>query len=807
MRRGVMSVAAGALMCLGTGCAQKDLLPSHGLTARRLTLQLTTTAMPQLLQAPSWVFVAAAYFDGTEFWVLSYKVVPLTQGSQQIALPVDLGPCLAYNSGKGKDGCSLYIAAALVPDTLAIGDSTRNLIGESYDSALPIGPFEVAPGRAPTIPPIDLSMSRFAVVQWSGDEALRAGGRDTPAEGVNGTLGELAPISGIANGNGTVTLFALTHGVNFSAPSGILPQLAIFENGSWRRVTGPFLTPVQGTNAYNDVSALSTNEVYISSTTGLFKYDGASITRIAAVTDPLLSIASVVSGPSKLVIAGGSGGVVWIGNTQTWQRFTVPVVGPINGVCITGPTEAFATSTAGGVTFRFDGTAWTSVPTPQTGPKIDLQCPSAGQAYVLNFGGQAYRWTGATWTVVPTTGLPTGRGALHWGVASPTEIYAYSDSAAIDRAYFRFNGTTWTALGRTRYTFGGSRPWAVPSGGAAYVFGVRGRLERLTSTGANVIGYQPSMRDVFVNSANSAFAVGEQSFLARWTGAQWTVDAPPVGSTSNRTMLGVWSDGPSNAWAVGLQSTIARWNGASWAVVSDSVRPVAARDRYYGVWGVGNNVWAVGDNTILRCTSSTSCTNEAAPGGGTLLSVWGSSATSIFAVGDGGRIVRYNGSTWTAMTSPTNRSLARVSGSSANDVWAVGDSVLLRFDGTQWTTVPMINDLVALQTHVPTPAERSSSGSEFYAPPVGMALWVRGPREIYLGGFGSIARYDGTGWSEISSGRDRHRFMSIHGASGPNGCVLAVTEASYVMNGPTLWRGVGPSGCFSAPMIAPAAWP
>ena len=56
MRRGVMSVAAGALMCLGTGCAQKDLLPSHGLTARRLTLQLTTTAMPQLLQAPSWVY-------------------------------------------------------------------------------------------------------------------------------------------------------------------------------------------------------------------------------------------------------------------------------------------------------------------------------------------------------------------------------------------------------------------------------------------------------------------------------------------------------------------------------------------------------------------------------------------------------------------------------------------------------------------------------------------------------------------------------------------------------------------------------
>lgn len=820
MRHVMRSLAVAAALSAGAACANKDLLQPRTAASRNVTLRLVTAGAPQLLAGPSWLWVAAVYNDDDGYQLLSYKYAQLVQGSQQVDLPVDLGPCLASNASQGKEGCSLYVAAMLVADTLAFADSTRNPIGEAYDSALPMGPFEVAPGRVPTIPPIDLSMSRLATVLWTGDEALRTGGRDTPAETVGGMQGELAPISGVANGAGAPIVFALMRGPKFTYtddPSQFntsYPTLAIFENGTWRRVTGPDIPFVNGSRDYNDVTALGVNEVYMSSTSGLFRYDGATVARVNAVTDALVSVASTVSGGTKYVIAGSVNGGVWIGNGQTWQRYALPVTNQINGVCITGPNEAFATSANANIMYRFDGTAWTSAPTPQASYKINLQCPAPGQAFVLNGGpgAQAYRWTGSTWTALPTTGRPLGR-QLHWGVVSANEIYAYADTATygaggartdvyMDRIFLRFDGTTWTTVDRRQFTAGGSRPWAVPTGGAAYVFGMSGRLERISPAGVTVVSYQPSMRSVFVNSASSAFVVGLNSFLARFNGAQWIVDAPPSGTPANRLMTGVWSDGPSNAWAVGQASTVVRWTGSAWSLVSDSLRPAAGRDSYHAVWGIGSDVWAVGDNTILHCTSPTTCANEASGGAGALLSVWGSSAGNVIAVGDGGRILRYNGSTWTAMQSPTTRSLVRVHGSSASDVWALGDSVLVHFDGSQWTSVPMTGDLAGVRSHVPTPAERVNNR------PVGFGLWVRGPREVYVGGqYGNVVRFDGTGWAEIVYTRYGHQITSLHGVSSGSGCALAVTEAQYIPNGPTLWRGVGPAGCFSAPMIAPAAWP
>jgi hypothetical protein len=296
--------------------------------------------------------------------------------------------------------------------------------------------------------------------------------------------------------------------------------------------------------------------------------------------------------------------------------------------------------------------------------------------------------------------------------------------------------------------------------------------------------------------------VGDHGFLARLTGTQWVVDAPPAGTFSDRRLFGVWSDGPTNAWAVGAQSSIYRYAGAGWTLVSDSARNIATRDNYNAVWGVGTDVWVAGDASLVHCTSSTACSNESAPGTGVLLGIWGASSSNVFAVGDGGRIVRYNGSTWTSMTAPTTRTLARVSGTSATDVWALGDSVMLHYDGTQWATVPMTNDLAALQQPVPPAAQRQ------IGQPIALALYARGPREVYAAGqFGSIVRYDGTGWIEVSFGASRHGFNAMHGISLAGGCTLAITEANFAQTGPTLFRGVGPAGCFGATAGAPTIWP
>ena len=136
-----------------------------------------------------------------------------------------------------------------------------------------------------------------------------------------------------------------------------------------------------------------------------------------------------------------------------------------------------------------------------------------------------------------------------------------------------------------------------------------------------------------------------------------------------------------------------------------------------------------------------------------------------------------------------------MAGSSPNDVWAVGDSVLIHFDGSQWTSFPVSGRGPWLVSRVPSPFQGLFQ----------VGLWVRSPKEAYVGAEnGTIARWDGAGWREMSHPDYRRRVIGI---SGVGSCVLAVTEGQSDLPSPTLWRGLGPSGCFSGPMTAPSTWP
>ncbi len=807
---GVFGVAMAASACADKGPVR----PSVAFNPK-LTLQLVTTASQTIGFGPRWLLVVAASAAGKDTVPIAYKWVAYASGTQQITLPVDIASCIAANAKAGKDGCTMIVAAALTLDTASFADTTSGK-GDPFKQAFDftiVGPFDAGPGRTPTIPPIDLSASRFGAIYWEGDEALRLGGTSIPSLTQPSAQNSIASIAGVVNGTGAPTIFSLTSGVqnntsNSPTPQFPFPQLAIFQNGAWRRVTATAAPPLSaGNSGFNDVTAISASEVYMTAFGGLYKFDGTAISRVSGVNDSLASVASVNAGSAKYVIAGGLNGTVWIGNTTTWQRYTLPNNPRVDGVCITGPNEAFASSSSGGGLFHFDGTSWTSVPAATTAAKLDLQCPAPGQAYVIAYLNAYLRWNGSGWSSLPTTGLTSAR-PTRMAVASPTEIYAYGDSASVDRAFYRFDGTMWREVQRLRFTQPGGRPWAIPGGGGAYVMSAFGRLERVTSSGATVLSYQPSLRDVVVTSSTSAFAVGWNLFLARWDGIRWNVDAPPPATPTVRILQGVWSDGPKNAWAVGGASTIVRWDGSAWSVVSDAPHPISTTDSYNGVWGVGSDVWVVGDNTILHCRAPTSCSTESSGGTGSLFTVWGTSATNVFAVGDGGRIVRYNGTSWSAMTSPTNRTLARVTGSGPADVWALGDSVLVHFDGTSWTSVPMTGgDLQYAQSHVPTVQERGQN--PFYQGIFNLGLWARGPKEVYLGTqFGGIERWDGRSWSEVTKSNSagaRHRIMGIAGA--PGGCALYVTDAQSDASTPTLGRGVGPTGCFSVPMTAPTTWP
>jgi hypothetical protein len=799
-RRG-FGAAAAALLVLALACAEKTLAPSVSLSPR-FTILVTTTA--QRTAVPQKMVVAAAYFvapqngpkPGDTARVLDAAVVDITGGPQQVNLKVDLTNCLADPTRRGsRDACTMYIAAFLEPSTF--DPDTSEWFGPSYDFQL-LGPFDAAPGRPPAPAAIDLSVSHFAVNHWEPDGSLFLGGSLIP-------VGLTGPITGAVSGTGPPTLFALTQGqLPTKKPDSTFlgSVLGVYQNGAWRRVNGTL-----GVTFFVDVAAFSPTDAYLASNDGigLYHFDGTSIAAVTGVREQLRSVAVSSASPnSRYLIAGTrNNSSVWVSDLTTFTKYTLPALATVDLVCINSATEAFATSrTNGSSVYRFDGTNWTSVPTPGTAGKSDLQCLGPGQAYVAT-QGTLYRWTGNAWTGLVGPSGANGR-SMNFAVVSANEIYAAGDSSSTNRALYRFDGTSWREVGRLSFTTGFNKLWADPRGGAAYVSSASivpaARIEVVTPTSASVLTYAPPLRDVAMPTPSSAFVVGGNFFLSRWNGARWTVDAPPAGTRATRVLNGVWADGPSNAWAVGQQSTIVHWDGARWNVASDSTRPIVfPSDNYNAVWGAGGTAWIVGDASIVRCSSTSSCSTDA-QSGSPMYGVWGTSATNIYAVGAAGRILHFDGTSWSSMSSPTGARLSRVSGSSAKDVWAAGDTVVLHFDGSAWKTVTssIAGGIITDAAHLYQSPTTFQTG-----------LWAASASEVYYGTwYGRVFRGGGPNWGENP--------LAFSGAAGvmaiagsPGGCALAVAEPgrSPTPNAPNLLRGVGPTGCLSAPMTAPSSWP
>lgn len=804
--RFVRAIAAISTVVAITACADKVFRPSLA-GSPRMVLQFSATGAKQVNAAgkPQVIVGAAVYFsnvlddkgDSTRF-LARPMIVPVSSGSAQFTINVDLTGCLSDATRKGsQSACSLYYGVAL-HDSTGFNSDTSDFFKGAYDYAV-VGPIDVSPGKPPALAPLTLSNSRFAIHEFDGDEALRLGGPQTPvffSGPISGSTAGLAPST-------APVLFALTNGFQITSSCASnqnncvtngfqAAQLAIFRGGTWSRVSGP-----QNVNQFTDVAAFSPTDVYIASQNGLFHYDGTAITQVSGVTGgSVASLGIAQSGGSKYVIAGMQNGSTWIGNTTTWTQYPMPAnSATINNVCITGPNEAFASSTNNGGLYRFNGSAWNQVLSTFTQPKVDLQCPAPGQAFVGVQNTATLSWNGSGWTQLPLAGRP-----VRIAVVSPTEIYGAGDSAGVNRNYYRYDGTSWRLLATSQYTQNLQyRPWADPRGGAAYFGSVTlGRIDQVTSAGVHPVSYGPSIRDAIMTSANNAFVVGLNMFLARYNGATWTVDAPPAGTSTARIMNGVWSNGQSNAWAVGGFSTIIHWDGTKWIAASDSAHPAATRDGYNAVWGSGGSVWIAGNSSIVRCTAVTSCANDPVTGIDSLFGIWGTSATNAWAVGAHGKILHFDGTQWTSVATPTSFRLSRVWGSSATDVWAVGDTALVHYDGTSWKVPASAVDLLGNNQ----PQQQQPSIVDFQ-----LGLFGFGPNDLYAAtARGGVQRWSGFEWDDVPlSNNGGGRVVAISGY--PGGCGIAVIDVLLSGNIASLLRGVGPTGLCSTPMTVTTPWP
>lgn len=260
----------------------------------------------------------------------------------------------------------------------------------------------------------------------------------------------------------------------------------------------------------------------------------------------------------------------------------------------------------------------------------------------------------------------------------------------------------------------------------------------------------------------TAVANGQATVMAQGIGARAfalvTISTPELGPVADwqfdneprPSIQAVWGSGDSDVFAVGNSGTIYHFDGQSWTEQSTSVDY-----DLLDIWGFSaGDVYAAGrGGTILHFEGG--IWSEVESGTSEDLSgVWGSSPDDIFVVGERGGILHFDGTNWIPMDSGVNCRFSDVRGSSSTDVFVVGCSgTVLHFDGTEWSGDSRAIDAGRLDE-----------------------LWVNGPDDVYLVGWGAW-HFDGTDWTDLESPYGYLR--AIWGA--PSGALFAVGSGGTIL--------------------------
>jgi hypothetical protein len=139
--------------------------------------------------------------------------------------------------------------------------------------------------------------------------------------------------------------------------------------------------------------------------------------------------------------------------------------------------------------------------------------------------------------------------------------------------------------------------------------------------------------------------------------------------------------------------------------------------------------------------------------------MWGTASDDLFLVCYGGGIFRYNGSTGTPMTLPrAGLYLSDIWGSGNDNVFVTGTEIILHFDGTSWSDMPLPSYAYGFQ-----------------------GIWGASATSVYavsLSGF--ILHYDGTSWTtSFIGGGGTRSFQGIWGSSESDVFAVGGSSGSY----------------------------
>ena len=540
--------------------------------------------------------------------------------------------------------------------------------------------------------------------------------------------------------------WAVGYYVNGSNPFQTLIQR--WDGNAWTLVTSPNTSAAQQ-NFFNGVTCAAANDCwavgyYVHGTTGfnqtlIARWNGiawsivTSPNALLSTNNSLTSVTCVSASDCWAVGHSFNGNVEqtlierW--NGSAWSVVTSPSSALTQNnqllhVTCTNATNCWAVgnfeSANGPQTLieRWNGTAWSIVGSPNTGPTQDNklwgvacagpECWAAGSAHDGTVSQTLMqRWNGSVWTITPS---PNTNSAQHNTLLGATCV-SESDCWAV--ASF-FNGS----VQQTLIEHWDGNAWSiVPS-------------PNTSPTQSNIL------YDVTCTAADDCWTVGYhldvagwQTLIMRWDGTVWSiVPSPSTGATESNFLTNVTCTSASDCWAVGFydtgiayQTLIEHWNGSAWSLVASPNTETTKENRLFGVTcATPNDCWAVGryfTGEILQTLilgwngsawnivpSANSSPNEE----NNLQDVTCASPTDCWAVGNYGvgsgtaqpLIERWNGTAWSIVPSPAPTSnpfnynfLRGVTCTSSSDCWSVGYSfmngvyqpLIERWDGNAWS--------------------------------------------------------------------------------------------------------------------------
>jgi hypothetical protein len=260
---------------------------------------------------------------------------------------------------------------------------------------------------------------------------------------------------------------------------------------------------------------------------------------------------------------------------------------------------------------QWNGTHWTSLPTPSLGPGgfmgVSCTAPSSCTAVGQTTNGSgiivtlAEHWNGTAWRIQPTPNPSGPQGSGLGGVSCPTQSFcmAVGGSAGPTPSPTplaeRWNGKTWTIV-----------PVPVPTGARGVFIG---SVSCTSPAACTTTG-------VSMNSSGIATTLAE-----RWNGIGWTIQATPNPAQGGAQLGGVSCPSASACVAVGTTvdsmgnptGTLAeQWNGTAWRIVP-SPNPASGGATFNSV----------------SCASAAACTAVGSSNSGTLAGRWDGTRWSI----------------------------------------------------------------------------------------------------------------------------------------------------------------------------------